>query len=76
MIHRSGDILFSRASEIPHAYVLFDEQYGPAKAEILKFLAQTGIQTAGRYGQWEYSSMEDAIIAGRACARNLTAARL
>jgi len=76
MIHRSADVLFARASEIPHAYVLFDEQYGPAKAEILKFLAQAEIQTAGRYGQWEYSSMEDAIIAGRACARNLTAARL
>jgi hypothetical protein len=76
MIHRSADVLFARASEIPHAYVLFDEQYGPAKAEILKFFAQAGIQTAGRYGQWEYSSMEDAIIAGRACARNLTAARL
>ncbi len=73
MIHRREDVLFARASEIPHAYVLYDEQYGPAKAEILKFLEQAGIQTAGRYGQWEYSSMEDAIMAGRACARKLAA---
>ena len=31
-----------------------------------------GILVAGRYGQWEYSSMEDAILAGRACARRLS----
>ena len=71
MIHRSEDVLFAKASEIPHAYVLYDDAYGPAKAEILKFLELAGIQTAGRYGQWEYSSMEDAILAGRECAGRL-----
>jgi len=73
MIHREDDILFARANEIPHAYVLYDEEYGPAKAEIVRFLDAIGIQTAGRYGQWEYSSMEDAILAGRACAQKLDA---
>jgi protoporphyrinogen oxidase len=73
MIHRAEDILFARANEIPHAYVLYDEQYGPSKAEILGFLEGARIQTAGRYGQWEYGSMEDAIMAGRACARQLAA---
>jgi protoporphyrinogen oxidase len=73
MIHRADDVLFARASEIPHAYVLYDEQYGPAKAQILDFLEHAGIQTAGRYGQWEYSSMEDAIIAGRRCAQSVSA---
>ncbi|GHG93614.1 FAD-dependent oxidoreductase [Comamonas sp. JC664] len=71
MIHSADDILFAQAREIPHAYVLYDEAYGPAKAEILRFLEHAGIQIAGRYGQWEYSSMEDAILAGRACARTL-----
>ena len=71
MVHSADDILFSRAVEIPHAYVLYDEAYGPAKTEILRFLEHAGILVAGRYGQWEYSSMEDAILAGRACARRL-----
>lgn len=71
MIHSADDVLFSQAREIPHAYVLYDEAYGPAKAEILRFLEHAGILIAGRYGQWEYSSMEDAILAGRACARTL-----
>jgi protoporphyrinogen oxidase len=72
MIHSTGDVLFARASEIPHAYVLYDAAYGEAKREILRFLEHAGIQTAGRYGQWEYSSMEDAILAGRAAARAIT----
>jgi len=71
MIHAADDILFAQAREIPHAYVLYDEAYGPAKSEILRFLEHAGILIAGRYGQWEYSSMEDAILAGRACARTL-----
>jgi protoporphyrinogen oxidase len=71
MIHSADDVLFAHAREIPHAYVLYDEAYGPAKAEILRFLEHAGILVAGRYGQWEYSSMEDAILAGRACARTL-----
>src|SRR5216683_500274 len=73
MIHRADDVLFARANEIPNAYVLYDEEYGPAKTEILRFLEQVGIHTAGRYGEWEYSSMEDAIIGGRRCARKIGA---
>jgi protoporphyrinogen oxidase len=73
MIHGLGDILFARGVEIPNAYVLYDEGYGPAKDEILKFLATAGVLTAGRYGQWEYSSMEDAILAGRAAAHKVNA---
>lgn len=71
MIHSRDDLLFAKAREIPHAYVLYDAAYGAAKAEILSFLKHAGILTAGRYGQWEYSSMEDAVLAGRACARQL-----
>jgi protoporphyrinogen oxidase len=73
MIHSADELLFAQAREIPHAYVLYDDAYGPAKAEILRFLEQARILTAGRYGQWEYSSMEDAILGGRASARALNA---
>jgi protoporphyrinogen oxidase len=71
MIRAREDVLFATARHIPHAYVLYDDAYGPAKEAITRFLDAAGIQTAGRYGQWEYSSMEDAILSGRACARRL-----
>ncbi len=71
MIHREEDVLFSSAKEIPHAYVLYDDAYGEAKKTIVDFLEAAGVLTAGRYGNWEYSSMEDAVLAGRGCARRL-----
>lgn len=71
MIHAREDVLFAEAVEIPHAYVLYDDAYGPAKKEVVDFLEGVGIHTAGRYGRWEYSSMEDALLAGRACAERL-----
>ena len=71
MIHAREDVLFAEAVEIPHAYVLYDDAYGPAKKEVVDFLEGVGIHTAGRYGRWEYSSMEDALLAGRTCAERL-----
>ena len=66
---RDADVLFAEARVIPHAYVLYDARYGPAKEEIVRWLAARDILVAGRYGAWEYSSMEDALLGGRACAR-------
>jgi protoporphyrinogen oxidase len=71
MIHRAEDVLFAKAWEIPHAYVLYDEAYGPAKKVLVEFLGQAGIDVIGRYGQWEYSSMEDAMMSGRDAARRI-----
>ncbi len=63
-----GDVLFAETRTIPHAYVLYDGDYGPARREVLEYLSARDILTAGRYGRWEYSSMEDALLAGRECA--------
>ncbi len=63
------DVLFTEAHAIPHAYVIYDHRYGPARREIVSWLESRDILVAGRYGRWEYSSMEDALLAGRECAR-------
>jgi len=73
MIHRREDVLFARAREIPHAYVLYDEDYSAAKQAVVSFLERAGIDVAGRYGSWEYGGMEDALISGRAFARKVNA---
>jgi protoporphyrinogen oxidase len=65
----ASDVLFAEARAIPHAYVIYDERYGAAKQEIVAWLEERDILVAGRYGRWEYSSMEDALLAGRECAR-------
>ncbi len=57
-----------RARTIPTAYVLFDLNHSRARQTILDHFAQHGVQVAGRYGRWEYSSMEDALLTGRDAA--------
>jgi protoporphyrinogen oxidase len=69
LIARPEEIAFARPRRIDWAYVIFDHDYFPALDVIRPFLERTGIQSAGRYGDWNYSSMEDALLYGRAAAR-------
>lgn len=55
---------------IPYAYVIFDREHRAARKTIMDYLERCGIQSVGRWGGWEYSAMEDALLAGaRAAAR-------
>ncbi len=64
-------VRLARSRTIPTAYVLFDQSYTEARKTVLAHLASHGVQVAGRYGRWEYSSMEDALLGGREAARAL-----
>ena len=71
MIHSAAEVLFAEPRVIRNAYVLYDGQYGEARQTVVDFLGRVGIRTAGRYGNWEYSSMEDALLGGRAAAEQV-----
>src|SRR2546428_10094595 len=66
-----GGVVLSRARTIPVAYVLFDHDHAQARATVQQHFERHGVQLAGRYGKWEYSSMEDALLSGREAARKL-----
>ncbi|HXN82476.1 MAG TPA: FAD-dependent oxidoreductase [Myxococcales bacterium] len=66
-------VRLARARTIPVAYVLFDRAHAAARATVLAYLAAHGVRAAGRYGLWEYSSMEDALLSGRDAARAVRA---
>jgi protoporphyrinogen oxidase len=68
IISKPEDIRFARPRFLRHAYVLYDHDYYPAVEAIHPFLLENGIVSAGRYGAWNYSSMEDALIFGRNAA--------
>ena len=53
--------------------VAFDHDYAAARTRIIDYLERHDVVVAGRYGKWEYSSMEDAILSGREAARALEA---
>jgi protoporphyrinogen oxidase len=50
------------------AYVVFDAHRASVRDRLLDLLLQHGVQSVGRYGAWTYSSMEDAILAGKQAA--------
>jgi protoporphyrinogen oxidase len=58
---------------IPYGYVLYDHSRDAAVATIQKYLRKNRIHSIGRYGSWEYSSMEDAMEQGRMTAEQLNA---
>jgi protoporphyrinogen oxidase len=62
------EVAFARLRKIDWAYVIFNHDYFGALDVIRPFLEQVGIVSAGRYGDWNYSSMEDALLFGRQAA--------
>lgn len=71
IIRRAEDIAFVRPRIMEHAYVVFDKEHESARERIHTFLLDHGIISCGRYGGWDYSSMEDALIAGRQAAQHV-----
>lgn len=57
------------------AYVVFDHARRDAVATLRRFLLGQDVLIAGRWAEWKYSAMEDAILDGMAMARRLTRAR-
>lgn len=52
-------------------YVIYDNQRSVALKKIFPYLRDHDISSIGRYGNWEYSNMEDAIIHGKNVAEQL-----
>ena len=69
------EILFMELCEIPHAYVIFDQNYEPCRKQILDYLAANGAFSGGRWGGWNYGGMEDALLEGEAVADQIRVQR-
>lgn len=53
------------------AYVVFDHRRQGAVAVLRRFLAGYRVRLAGRWAEWKYSAMEDAVLDGMAAARRV-----
>jgi protoporphyrinogen oxidase len=71
LISGPRDVRFVRERRIPHAYVVYDHAWERSRSRILEWLRSRRIHSIGRYGGWNYSAMEDALVAGRETARIL-----
>jgi protoporphyrinogen oxidase len=71
IMHKGEEPAVLDIINIPCAYVLYDRHRSRVLPHIHRELQQLGIHSIGRYGTWEYSTMEDALVQGRETARKL-----
>jgi protoporphyrinogen oxidase len=75
ILRKADRIVYRRVSVLDPAYVIYDRFRAANVPHALQALERLGIHSAGRFGFWEYSSMEGAIRAGIELAERLAPAR-
>ncbi len=58
------DVICRQEFDLPYAYAIYDRHRREAVARLQRFLRSRDIFSIGRYGSWEYSAMEDALLQG------------
>jgi protoporphyrinogen oxidase len=56
---------------IDPAYVVYDHRRRSAVATLRRFLTAAGVRLSGRWAEWKYSAMEDAVLDGMSAARRI-----
>ncbi len=64
ILRRSDKIAAQWVADIPAAYVVYDSHRSQAVATIQSWLRENKVSSIGRWGNWEYAAMEDAIWQG------------
>jgi len=63
------DIATVQVNDIKYGYCLYTKERLLALDVIRDYLKNEGILSCGRYGSWQYSSMEDALVEGQRSAQ-------
>jgi len=71
LLNDRGAIVVRRWARIDPAYVLFDAARPAAVAALRSHFRAAGVILAGRWAEWKYSTMEDALLDGAAVARRV-----
>jgi hypothetical protein len=72
---RGADLKVAAANWIDCAYVHFTRRMPAVRDEIIAVLRENGVFPIGRYGRWDYLSMEDSIFSGVETVRTLLGSR-
>jgi protoporphyrinogen oxidase len=71
ILHESDRVLTRHVLDIRCAYIVFDEHRQQHLQNLVDYLESRDIFAAGRYGLWDYYSMEDSILSGKAAAEKV-----
>ncbi len=67
------EIVTERIIPISHAYVTYDHWREENIGKLHTELNKQNIYSIGRYGEWKYGSMQDAVLDGREMAQKISA---
>jgi hypothetical protein len=68
-----SDVVVAEQVRLDPAYVVFDAARPAAVAALRGAFRAAGVVLAGRWAEWKYSTMEDALTDGATVARRVTA---
>jgi protoporphyrinogen oxidase len=71
VLHEGDRILTRHVLDLQYAYVVFDQHRQSRLQSLIDYLESRNIFPAGRYGRWDYYSMEDSILSGKASAESV-----
>jgi protoporphyrinogen oxidase len=71
LIEGRDEIVVEDAINIPYAYVIYDNFRKKNLPKIIAYLESNDVYSIGRYGSWEYMSMEDTLLQGKTVAEKL-----
>lgn len=63
-IRSKRDVLVAQENDLEYAYAIYDRNRSRAVSTCLGFFESRDIHPIGRYGRWEYGTMEDALLQG------------
>ena len=75
VLRADDEIVLGRVAPIAPAYVIYTLDHEACVATILEWLSEVGIRTVGRFGEWQYFNMDQAIGSGRDAMRAIDGER-
>jgi protoporphyrinogen oxidase len=63
-IRSKRDVMVTQENHLKYAYAVYDRNRTRAVSTCLRFFESRDIHPIGRYGRWEYGTMEDALLQG------------
>jgi len=64
-------VVTQKILHIDHAYVIYNDWREKNVPKVLAQLQELGIYSTGRYGEWKYSSMQEAVLDGKQAAEKV-----
>lgn len=76
IIDKKDRIELVEVSDIKYGYVIYDHERSRAMSKIKRYFSNNSVILSGRYANWEYQWMDDAILDGKRAAKKASKMKL